>query len=111
MPTDADSPTTMLFIRVSNPGHIPVTLHLPGIQLPKNKGTWFPSSQPSDVDFPHELRPGQGCAVWIPLAVFANRLKGEGFSGEVKLVGFCRDAMGAVHKGKRWEFNVDTQFG
>ena len=110
MPNDADLPVTMLFIGVSNPGHIPVMLQRPGIQLP-NKGTWHPSSQSSDVCFPHELRPGQACAVWIPLAVFANQLKGEGFSGEVKLVGFCRDAMGKVHKGKRWEFNVDAQFG
>ena len=111
MPNDADLPITMLFIRVSNPGHIPVTAQCPGIQLPNKKGTWNAIYQPSDVSFPHELNPGQACTVWTPLAVFANQLKGEGFSGEVKLVGFCKDAMGTVYKGKRWKFNVDKQFG
>ena len=108
LPADVDALTPMvLFIRVSNPGHVPVTLQRPGIQLP-NKRTWDPIFQPSDVHFPYELFPGQACTVWTPLVVFANQLKGEGLSGEVKLVGFCRDAMGTTHKGKCWEFNVDT---
>ena len=107
--TEADPRTTMLFIRISNPGHIPVTLQRPGIQLP-NGATWVSRSQPTDAHFPHELRPGQARAVWTPLAVFANQLKGEGFSGEVNLVGFCRDAMGTIHRGKRWKFDVDMRF-
>ena len=107
--TGPDLSTAMLFIKVSSTGHISVTLQRPGIQLP-NKRTWFPSSQPGEPSFPHELRPGQTCTVWFPLAVFANQLKKEGFFGKVKLVGFCRDAMRTVYKGKRWEFNVDMRF-
>ena len=110
LPTDVDPLKTMLFIQVFNPGHIPVTLQRPGIQLP-DKRTWFPSSQPGGPRFLHELRPGQACTVWFPLAVFANQLKGEGFSGKVKLRGFCKDAMGTVHKGKRWKLNVDARSG
>ena len=108
LPTDVDPPKTMLFIQVSNPGHITVTIQPPGIQLPGG-GTRVFRNPNSDVGFPHDLDPGKACTVWTPLAVLAKQFKEKGFSGKVELVGFCRDAVGTTHKGKRWEFNVDTQ--
>ena len=107
--TGPDLSAAMLFIGVSNPGHITVTLNIPGIQLPNRETLVFPDPL-SDVLFPHELPPGNKCTVWTPLADLAERLKEKGFSGKVKLVGFCTDAVGTTYKGKRWKLNVDTRF-
>ena len=107
--TGPDLSAAMLFIGISNPGHITVTLNIPGIQLPNRETLVFPDP-PSDVRFPHELAPGKGCRVWTPLADLAERLKEKGFSGKVKLVGFCTDAVGTTCKGKSWKLNVDTRF-
>ena len=66
----------------------------------------FPNPR-SNVVFPCELLPGNNCKVWSPLTDLARQLKEEGFSGKVKLVGFCRDAVGTTYKGKRWKLDVD----
>ena len=102
-----DLSITMLFIGFSNPGHITVTLQTPGIRLPDGAAVFFPNPR-SDVQFPHELLPGKNCKVWTPLADLAGQLKGKGFSGKVKLAGFCKDAVGTTHKSKHLKIDVDT---
>ena len=100
----------MLFITVSNPGHITVKLNIPGIQLPDRRTLVFPNPR-TDARFPHELLPGNAYKVWPPLADLVTQLKEEGFSGKIKLVGFCEDAVGTTYKGKRWKIDVGPQSG
>lgn len=98
--------TTMLFLEVSNPGHIAATIQPPGIQLPKRGGTIVFPDPRSDVQFPHDLLPGKKCTVMVPLEKLKNQLKEKGFSGKVNLVGFCKDVVGTIHKGKSLKLDL-----
>ena len=98
--------TAMLFIQVSNPGHIAVMIQPPGIRLPKGSGNAVFPNPASNVAFPHELCPGRECRVWTPRTELADLLKRKGFSGKVKLMGYCVDAVGTTHKSKRFQLDL-----
>ena len=106
--TSPELSPAMLVIKVSNPGPRTLTVSRPGIELPDGRTIVFPHSQ-SEVQFPHELHEGKGFTVWTPRSDLAKQLKELNFSGKVKLIGFCQDAVGTVRKGEPWEFDVEAR--
>jgi len=92
----------MLHIEASNPGNRTVTLSSAGVLLPGNKQLMlFPAI------LPYELLEGKNLYVWTSAEDAARKLKDGGFSGEVKLIGFFRDALRTVYKSKPLNFDVD----
>ena len=98
---------TALFITASNPGSRTVSLNSPGILLPNQRKLVFPFGFASDASFPCDLREGKSCQMWISTEELADDLKNQGFSGKIKLRGYYRDALGALHKSRPYEFEID----
>lgn len=96
----------MLLIEATNPGNRTVILNTSGIFLPDGKTIVFPNPQ-SNVHFPHPLPEGNSCLVWTPLKELAQQLRQEGYSGQVKLIGFYRDQIGTQYKSKAFGFDID----
>ena len=97
----------VLFLEASNPGHIPVNLTSPGIILPDKINIVFPIPL-SDVRFPYDLMPGKSCRVWVDLKGLASDLRNKGYSGNIKLIGFYRDAIGKEHKSKKYKLDIES---
>jgi hypothetical protein len=97
---------TVLLVTASNPGSRTVTLTSWALRLPDKRQLWPPMPQ-SHVDFPHDLLEGKSCTVWVPAREVAEGLKGEGFSGRIKLAGLFRDAVGNVYTSKPIKFDID----
>lgn len=98
-----------IFLTASNPGYRSVTLTQPGIILPDGKTIVFLDLQ-SNVNFPHELLEGKSCTVWVDANEIAQRLRANGFKGEVKLVAFFRDALDTKYISKLMKFNIDEEY-
>jgi hypothetical protein len=96
----------VLILSALNTGSKTVTMSSMGLILPDKKYLFFVYPT-SDVTFPYELAEGKNCKVWTSLEQLAKDLKKEGFSGNVKLIGFYRDAIDNKYRSKPLKFNVD----
>ena len=95
----------MLLMRVLNPGDRTVTIGCPAIRLPSGESLVF--TEPlSDVRFPHDLEEGKNCLVWTEIPGLAKQLSQNGFSGVVKIVVECRDAVGNLYVSEPWSMDV-----
>jgi len=96
-----------LFLAASNPGHKMVVVTMMGLVLPDGRDMSLPYPQ-SHVNFPYKLEPEDKCVVWMDLKKLANQLRGEGFTGVIKIVGFYNDAVGRRHLSKKpFKFNLN----
>jgi hypothetical protein len=98
---------TLVLVTALNHGSRTVSLNSPGLLLPDKRQLVFPFDLESDVPFPHDLMEGKSCQMWIPASVLARDLRKYGFSGDIKLRGFYRDALGTIHKSKPFKFEAD----
>lgn len=98
----------MLFIEVANPGSRTVTVNIPCIKLPDGKSIVFPNpAGMSDVTFPHELKEGKSCRLWIEMKELARELVRLGYSDIVKLEAEVRDSVGQVYRSRKpWLLNL-----
>lgn len=104
------SPTdTMVFLVAANPGSTAVTLGWMGFVLP-NRSKLTLTDPESNVSFPHKLLPEESCQVWIEASRLAKHLKSDGFSDNVKLIGFYKDVVGRTYKSKPFEFDVEESY-
>jgi hypothetical protein len=95
----------VVMLTASNPGQKAVTLCGEGFILPNGKTVVFPY-QNTNVQFPYDLTPEKNCQVWMDTKQLALVLQGEGYYGEVNLIGFYHDQVGKTHKSKKWKFNT-----
>ena len=99
-----------LMVTVSNPGNRSVSLGGVGILLPNRmQVVLFPDLTNSDFQLPFELTGGNSCKVWTGVEGLAETVRNEGFSGQVKLVGFCRDRIGTTYKSKPYKFDTAVE--
>jgi hypothetical protein len=97
----------MLILKAANPGHVPVTLtSFPSLQLPDDKQLILTEAQ-GDFNFPHTLAPGTACQVWREMKQVARELSNSGYTGQVKIVGEFKDAVGNSYRSKPFTFDVD----
>ncbi len=99
-----------LMLTVLNPRNQSVSLAGVGILLPnKRQVVFFPDLTNSDFQLPFELTGGNSCRVWTGVRGLAETVRNEGFSGQVKLVGFCRDQIGTTYKSKPYKFDTAVE--
>ena len=103
----------MLMLSAHNTGHRTVTLTSTGLILPRKDNRYLLFLHPDgDVRFPHDLVEGKNCQVWVTTKSIADDLKHEGFSGEVNLRAFYRDAIGGEYISESVKFDIDNpKFG
>lgn len=104
--TNGDVSEPQLFIEALNRGHTNITLSGQGFILPDNKTIVDPIPK-SNVKFPHELKAGKGCSIWMDVIETAYKLKSNGYSGKIDLIGFYRDQIDITYKSKPFSFNID----
>jgi len=98
----------MLFINITNPGNRAVTIYSPSIKLPDSRQMFFRDPQQADVGFPHELKEGKNCRVWIEMKELAMQLAAEGYPGKVHLSAKVEDATGKSYKSKgSWKLDLN----
>jgi len=96
----------LLINEALNTGRKTVTLSSMGLILPNKK--FYTFLQPnSNVSFPYDLPEGKNCSVWIETKELAENLKNEGYSGEVKLIGYYGDAIGGRYKSEPFNFDIN----
>lgn len=97
-----DGPSgNLLFLEAANVGRIDVTLASWSFLLPSKEKLICPGLVGPQVSFPHELRPGKSCTIYMPLREVLIALKGKGYEHSSKIVPEFTDQTGVVHKGKR----------
>jgi hypothetical protein len=101
------STAPLLAIEVLNTGFRTVIITRGGVIFPNNEQilSTVPASDPST--YPIELLEGQNRHLQIPPQNVAKMLKNDGFSGIVKLRGWCQDALGKVYKSKPLDFEIE----
>jgi hypothetical protein len=101
-------------IRAGNQGLVPLVMaSLSSLQIvmPDRKfliprrDTWQ-----TDKEFPFELGPGAGYAIWRDMKGFVDGMKKNGYSGVVKLRPICRDQAGRLFEGGDFMLDVDGWF-
>jgi hypothetical protein len=98
----------LLIIEALNTGRKTITLSSMGLILPTKDKKYFTFLRPnSNVNFPHDLTEGKSCSVWISTKELSENLKLEGYSGEIKLIGYYGDAIGGRYKSKPIKFDID----
>lgn len=97
---------TILNIQANNIGYRDITLSSVGLIL-NNESQLLIMDPQSNVQFPHTLGEGKSCIVWKEQRELAQELKNNGLSGEVKIKGFYRSAIGRVYKSKPIKFNTE----
>lgn len=103
--TDRSENRVALVVSASNKGPRAITVSVMGFLLPDGRELVF--LRPfGNVSFPYELRPEKSCTIWPEIGQLASSLESQGFSGQVKLVGFCRDQVDRVYRSKAWKFDV-----
>lgn len=95
----------MLFITVTNPGDRTVTINTPRIKLPDDSSIVFPIPL-SDVNFPHELKEGKNCRIWVEKTILFSDLIKREYSGIIKLVAEVEDGTGKIYKSKKFKINL-----
>jgi hypothetical protein len=85
-----------------NGGPKPIYLDSMGFRFP-NRYTWAltPDLLFADPAFPATVVPGKACSVLVRPQLIADRLRSNGYSGNVELVAFFRDATNRVHLTRR----------
>ncbi|HYM21472.1 MAG TPA: hypothetical protein VEW28_10785 [Candidatus Kapabacteria bacterium] len=96
----------MIFINVSNPGNRTVNVNLPSILLP-NGSPLILLRPRTNVQFPYDLEEGKNFDVWVPFSSIASQLRSAGFSGNVKLIGQCRDGVDNLYQGEPFTINLE----
>lgn len=95
----------MLFITMANPGRRDVTVNSPYFIMPDRRSLAL--MRPTGTHrFPHVLRDGKSCQIWIPARAIAAELLAAGYVGKVKVRGACRDAVGVQYLSKPFPVNV-----
>jgi hypothetical protein len=94
-----------IIVTALNMGHRTVTLRGAGIRLPDGREAVY-LGRSGDARFPHELEGGQSCMICMPIQSIASQLKQVGFSGNVRLAGYFRDALDKTYKSKRFKFDL-----
>jgi hypothetical protein len=113
----------MLQIAATNTGTQPVTLAGYGLFLPKGGNPVLvqraalgigqgrpdrlalPRAHTQDW-FPCELKPGQGCKVWVEVAQIARSLQHLGYAGNVELHAYYTDVGDGVYRSNVLPVNV-----
>jgi len=104
--TRTDSSPLMLFVTVANPSNRTITVDIPRIKV-ADASLVLPVPQ-SNIRFPHELREGQNCMVWIEMKELADFLIQNHYQGRVKLLVEVEDDLGKMHRSKAyWRFDVN----
>ena len=105
-------PLPRVILSAKNTGNKTVTLSSMGLILPRKENNYFIPHHPDTmglVTFPHDLKDGKNCDVYLEPKNLAEELRLEGFSGKIKVKGFYRDAIGRKYKSKSFTFNIDNQ--
>ena len=103
---DTPDPRTVFFLTASNPGRRSVTLHGFHLRLPNGKQFVF-APPPGAPVFPHEVREGKQCAVWVPVREVVRALMKERFTGKVKLVAVFRDSIDQEFQSKSFKGTIE----
>ena len=109
VPNIKSEPESRITITVSNPGYHSLTVTSVSFRLPSRKQLVYPYAQ-SDKSLPHELTPGTQLTVFISARQMVKDLKKGSFSGVVRLVGVCSDALGGEHKSSPYDFDMDANY-
>ncbi len=96
-----------VFITAMNKGS-DVTLTSAGFRLP-DKRTVALLAPSGTARFPQLLQSASSCFVTIPIRQLAREIREAGFSGEIKLVGYYRDALDQEHVSKGFKFDVNRE--
>lgn len=94
-----------LMVIAQNKSHEEAKLGMVGILPDKKKTLMMP--EVGGKKFPFNLSPWGTYTTWIDPERFAKILIREGFSGELKLIGYYRDGVGNMYKSKSMKFNID----
>jgi hypothetical protein len=101
-------PKAVLVISALNTGHKRVALNSTGLVLPSKDKKYLMFLRPnSNVTFPYDVQEGKDCNAWITTEELAQDLKQRGFSGEISLKGYYRDAIGGEYTSKSVKFNIE----
>jgi hypothetical protein len=110
---DREGLRDVFYLEAANVGERPVvlsgaTLHLPEQRLSVEMipGMWGAQGY---IRLPHELVPGRNCSVWVEADKVVRGLRGQGISGQVKVVGTYRDQTGNEYRSKPLELAVPEQ--
>jgi hypothetical protein len=95
-----------IIVTALNKGTPSMTLSGAGIRLPDGRDTAY-LGQSGNARFPHELESGKSCLICLPVQSFAQQLKTAGFSGNVRLAGYYRDALDKTYLSKEFDFDVE----
>jgi hypothetical protein len=107
-PMPEQNPPLMLFLTATNPGFRPVTLTSLGFVFP-NKFQGVIPNPFGDARLPHELKEGNHCTFWADPRDLAEKLRRNGFSGQIKLRAFFDDGLGVRHTSKKFRFDVNAE--
>lgn len=94
-----------LSISAQNTGFRDVTLNSAGFVLPDKKYLLLYHPR-GTVNLPHTLSEGTECTVFITQRELAEDLLRNGFSGNIKLGGYYRSAVGKTYKSKSIDFDI-----
>jgi hypothetical protein len=98
----------LLMIGAANPGERVVHVVGAGFKVVRPKQSFALFQPQSDVRFPHALEEGKSCSVWLESRNVATQLRGLGYAGTVRLVGYFQDAVGTQHFSKALRFDIEA---
>jgi hypothetical protein len=99
----------MASIEVINRGHRPVVVNGPQFQLPNGQNMLLINADGMQA-FPKRLEDGEKAEVRMGYDAIADSLRKAGYSGQVVLRPTCTDTTGEKFKGKKWKFDISTDW-